>query len=115
MTRTQAAHGARHGRCGLRRPSASGALACRRSTTALAAATERHRSAPVHALPGTVLVRNGRYPLPAAPVQRVLPRGPVIVPAGRFGPEPPGSGGDETPPAGPVLAPAVRHHRPASF
>ncbi len=32
--------------------SASGALACRRSTTALAAATERHRSAPVHALPG---------------------------------------------------------------
>ena len=40
--------------------------------TALAAATERHRSAPVHALPGTVLVRDGRYPPPAVPVQRAL-------------------------------------------
>ena len=48
------------------------ALACRRSTTALAAATERHRSAPVHALPGTELVRAGRYPPPAVPVQRAL-------------------------------------------
>ena len=48
------------------------ALACRRSTTALAAATERHRSAPVHALPGTVLVRDGRYPSPAVPVQRAI-------------------------------------------
>ena len=48
------------------------ALACRRSTTALAAATERHRSAPVHALPGTVLGRDGRYPPPAVPVQRAL-------------------------------------------
>ena len=57
---------------GLRRPSASGALACRRSTTALAAATERHRSAPVHALPGTELGRGGRYPPPAVPVQRAL-------------------------------------------
>ena len=50
----------------------SGALACRRSTTALAAATERHRSAPVHALPGTELVRDGRYPPPAVPVQRAM-------------------------------------------
>src|SRR5580692_9943637 len=40
--------------------------------TALAAATERHRSAPVHALPGTVLLRGGRYPPPAVPVQRAL-------------------------------------------
>ncbi len=47
------------------------ALACRRSTTALAAATKRHRSAPVHALPGTELGRSGCYPLPAVPVQRV--------------------------------------------
>jgi hypothetical protein len=44
-----------------------------------------------------------------------LPRGPVIVPAGHFGPEPPGSGGDEAPPAGTVLAPAVRHHRTGSL
>ena len=70
MTCTQAAHRARRGEGGLRRPSASGALACRRSTAALAAATERHRSAPVHALPGAGLRRNGCYPLPAAPVQR---------------------------------------------
>ena len=48
------------------------ALACRRSTTALAATTERHRSAPVHALPGTELGRDGRYPPPAVPVQRAL-------------------------------------------
>jgi hypothetical protein len=48
------------------------ALVCRRSTTALAAATERHRSAPVHALPGTELGRDGRYPPPAVPVQRAL-------------------------------------------
>ena len=40
--------------------------------TALAAATERHRSAPVHALPGTGLLRNGCYPSPAVPVQRAL-------------------------------------------
>ncbi len=40
--------------------------------TALAAATERHRSAPVHALPGTELGRDGRYPPPAVPVQRAL-------------------------------------------
>ena len=50
----------------------SGALACRRSTAALAAATERHRSAPVHALPGTELLRSGCYPPPAVPVQRAL-------------------------------------------
>src|SRR5580693_8209815 len=45
----------------------AGALACRRSTTVLAAATERHRSAPVHALPGTERDRNGCYPFPAVP------------------------------------------------
>ena len=44
-----------------------------------------------------------------------LPRGPVVMPAGRFGPKPPGSGGDEAPPAGTVPAPAVRHHRTASL
>jgi hypothetical protein len=70
--RPHTACGARHGEGGLRRPSASGALACRRATTALAAATERHRSAPVHALPGTERVRDGRYPPPAVPVQRAM-------------------------------------------
>ena len=41
-------------------------LACRRSTTALAAANERRRSAPVNALPAAELGRSGCYPLPAA-------------------------------------------------
>jgi hypothetical protein len=41
------------------------------------------------------------------PVQRA-PRRPVIVPAGRFCPESPGSGGDEPPPAGTALAPPCR-------
>jgi hypothetical protein len=83
-----------------------GALAFRRPTAALAAATERHRSAPVHALPEAGLLRNGDYPLPAAPVQRgFYPRRPVVMPAGRFGPEPPESGGDEAPPAGTAPAP----------
>ena len=100
----------------------SGALACRRSTTALAAATERHRSAPVHALPGTGLVRDGRYPPPAVPVQRAYePAGRSSVPAGRFGPEPPGSGGDSpargnrtrpSPPASPGGVPSGRDDSP---
>jgi hypothetical protein len=81
------------------------ALACRRSTTALAAATERHRSAPANALPGTGLDENGCYPFPAVLQCSGLPRRPVIVPAGRITPEPPGSGGDEPPPAGTALAP----------
>ncbi len=50
---------------GLRRLTATGALACRRSTTALAAASERRRSAPVRASWGGK-VRSGCYPLPAA-------------------------------------------------
>ena len=74
MTRTQAAHGARHGKAACAALPLAGALACRRSTTVLAAATERHRSAPVHALPGTELDRNGCYPFPAVPVQRVAPQ-----------------------------------------
>jgi hypothetical protein len=57
------------------------ALVYRRSTAALTAANQRRRSAP-GALPGTRL-RNGRYPSPPVPVQR-LSRRPVIVPAGRF-------------------------------
>jgi hypothetical protein len=42
---------------------------------------------------------------PCHPQCSGLPRGPVIVPAGRFYPEPPGSGSDEPPPAGTALAP----------
>src|SRR5208282_1000863 len=82
------------------------ALACRRSTTALAAATKRHRSAPVTRFLGRNSVGAGvTRSLP--PQCSGLPRRPVIVPAGRFYPEPPGSGGDEPPPAGTALAPSA--------
>jgi hypothetical protein len=57
-----------------------------------------------YALPGTELRRSGRYPPPAVPVQRASRR-PVVMPAGRMTPEPPGSGGDEPPPVGTALAP----------
>jgi hypothetical protein len=56
-----------------------------------------------HVLPGTWL-KDGRYPPPPVPVQRVHPR--TGRDAGRtFSPEPPGSKGDEPPPAGTALAP----------
>jgi hypothetical protein len=80
------------------------ALASRRSTTALAAATERHRSAPANALPGWSS-QDRALPDPCHPQCSGLPRRPVVVPAGRITPEPPGSGGDEPPPAGTALAP----------
>ena len=94
-----------------------GALACRRSTTALAAATERYSSAPDTRFlglgrgarsqrfeqPGSKdrALFSGRYPLLPVPVQRASRR-PVIVPAGRIFPEPPGSGGDEPRPREPL-------------
>ena len=37
------------------------------------------------------------------------------MPVRRDNPKPPGSGGDEAPPAGTALAPAARHHRPTSL
>jgi hypothetical protein len=69
---------------------------------------------------------SSRYALPGTRRHQVLPasslsqssdftRRPVIVPAGRNTPEPPGSGGDEPPSAGTALAPPARSHRPASF
>ena len=90
------------------------ALACRRSTTALTAATERRRSAPANALPGMERVRHGRYPFPAILQCSGLPRRPVIVPAGRIIPEPPGSRGDEPLPAGTAspLSAGVTRRRP---
>ena len=106
-----------------------GRLACRRSTTALAAATERHRSASATRLPGTWSARaprwferrarrnalgpdgpdrsrhRGRYPRLPVPVQRDCTRSPVMMPAGRVLPKPPGSTGDEPMPAGTAPAP----------
>jgi hypothetical protein len=56
-----------------------------------------------HVLPGTRL-KSGRYPPPPVPVQRVHPQ--TGRDAGRtFSPKPPGSKGDEPPPAGTALAP----------
>jgi hypothetical protein len=61
---------------------------------------------PSYALPGTELVRSGCYPLPAVhSTAGDIARRPVVVPAGRCYPEPPGSGADEAPPAGTALAP----------
>ena len=48
---------------------------------------------------------NGCYPLPAVLQYSGTIRRPVIVPAGRLVPEPPGSGGDEPPRAGTAPAP----------
>ena len=95
---TAAPHGAARAPCG-------GALASRRSTTALAAATERHRSARATRLPGTCserpprwferrsasqhrreadgrppCVTRGRYPRLTVPVQRDCTRSPVMMP-----------------------------------
>ena len=98
-----------------------GALASRRPTTALAAATERHRSARATRLPATCserpprwferrsasqhttrrpenglpCVTRGRYPRLAVPVQRDCTRSPVMMPSGRVLPKPPESRGDE--------------------
>ena len=98
-----------------------GALASRRSTTALTAATERHRSARATRLPGHSFgahapivrktcasqhttrsqqnrlpcVTRGRYPRLAVPVQRDCTRRPVVMPVGRVLPKPPESQGDE--------------------
>ena len=107
---TQAAHRARHGMA------ACAALPLSRARSPAGVPprpvqwTERHRSAPVHALPGTELGRDGRYPPPAVPVQRrCSPQ------AGRRAGRPfstqsrPGAG-VTAPPAGTALTP----NRPAS-
>ena len=60
---------------------------------------------------GTGVIR----PLPSFSAADRLTRGPVMVPAGRFGPEPPGSAADEAAPAGTAPAPTGRGHRPASL
>ena len=123
-------------------PACGGPLASRRPTTALAAATERHRSARATRLPGTCseraprwferrahrntllrgsrrtglpCVTRGRYPRLAVPVQRDCTRSPVMMPSGRVLPKPPESRGDEPRPAGTALAPPDGVTRPASW
>ncbi len=99
---------------GLRRPPLAGALACRRSTTALAAATERHRSTPVTRFLGRNEV--GAGVTRSRPSQcSGLPRRPVIVPAGRFFTRSRPGAGVTAPPAGTVPAPLRRRHPAASF
>src|SRR5579863_10516688 len=95
-----------------------GALACRRSTAALAAANERRSSAPATRFLG--LGRSARsrwFERPRAFLAGVtrsflsqssgVSRRPVILPAGRISQEPPENGSDEPPPAGTALAPPV--------
>jgi hypothetical protein len=94
----------------MRRAPCRGALACRRSTTALAAATERPSSAPDTRFLGNFSVRRRLGVIRCYLHLRLsqsseCPRRPVVMPAGRMSPEPPGSEGDEPPPAGTALAP----------
>ncbi len=110
---TSASRDAAHARRGM--------LAYRRSTAALAAASERRSSAPDTHFLGlgrtrdpkasnnrvrkTVRSFSGRYPRLPVPVQRDCTRGPVMMPSGRVLPKPPGSTGDEPMPAGTAPAP----------
>ncbi len=84
------------------------ALACRRSTTALARGT--HASQRLSFGPGFAGrgadKRRGFSPPAPCPGYSDAPRAPVIVPAGMM-PKPPGSGGDEPPPAGTAPAPST--------
>ena len=77
------------------------ALTFRRSTTALAAASQRRRSVP-DALPGTWL-RRGRYPPPPVPVQRLASQ--TGHHAGRAFPRTRPGAEVTPPPAGTALAP----------
>ena len=125
LRKPSAARGSRHGSGGLRRPvRLRGALACQRSITALAAANEHRRSAPA-ARPGAELLRNGRYPLPAA-IQFTRLRSVARASAGlasssqagrSAGWALPGAAREwgDSPPAGTVHAPPPGVTRPASL
>jgi len=92
---TYGARGAPRREGGLRRPSASGALACRRSTNGTCGSdrTPPLSSSSRASWDGT---REGwALPTPGRPsAAGDIARRPVVMPAGRFGPEPPGSEGD---------------------
>jgi hypothetical protein len=111
MSRTQAARGSRHGKVGLRRPSACGRA--RLSAFHLGSHLGSHRPKAQLRPCFLGLGLNGCYPPSPVPVQGSTSRPGHS--AGRLMPEPPGSGVDETPPAGTALAPAARHHRTASL
>jgi hypothetical protein len=108
----QAGTAARHGSVGLRRPVRFG----RARLPAFHYGTcGRDRTFPLsssHALPGTGLDRAKCYLIPAVLQYSGFPRRPVLVPAGRICPEPPGSVADEAAPAGTVPTPHRRGHRP---
>jgi hypothetical protein len=109
MTRTQAACGAHQRKSGLRRPPLAGALACRRSTTALARGTIHPQSSVRARLHGMQRPRGGLYAADAAPTRSDAPRTPVLVPAGMM-PGPPGSGLMRPRPRAPHLPLSARHH-----
>jgi hypothetical protein len=107
MSRTQAVCGAHQRKIGLRRPPLAGALACRRSTTALAKESiSSPRRDPGHA--SWVRVLHGLCPPSPAHLQRCTPHAGHN--AGRLMPGPPECAADEATPAGTALAPL----RPAS-
>ena len=86
----------------------SGALACRRSTTALAKGCVVPWCDPGQAS-WTVRPRGGGHSADGQPTSSDAPRTPVVMPAGMM-PGPPGSQADEASPAGTAPAPL----RPAS-
>jgi hypothetical protein len=89
----------------------AGRAACRRSTAALGAASQRRTSAP-DALPGTRLPADiGRRPL-SQPSDRLAGRS-LCRPG--VSPKPPGSEGDEPSPAGTASRCVSRCRRPTSF
>ena len=98
---------ARHGegRLAPTRP-LSGALACRRSTTALARGTLVPRARPGPGFVGRGAKRCGRSPPTPVPVPASTSHAGHS--AGRLMPEPPGSAADEAAPAGTALAPTFR-------
>ena len=88
------------------------ALVCRRSTAALAAANQRRRSASERASWDAASLRRYLKADLSQSSDKVADRSSCRP--GVF-PKPPGSGGDEPPPAGTALAPASRRHRLPSF
>jgi hypothetical protein len=108
-TCTQAAHRARHGEGGLRRPSAFG----RARLPAFHHGSAQGVCGPLVTirarLRGQTVESGGGHSADGRPTSSGAPRMPVVMPAGMM-PGPPGSQADEAWPAGTAPAPATRHH-----
>ena len=114
MSRAKAARGSRHGESGLRRPPLAGALACRRSTTALAKESiSSPRRDPGHASWEAASTGRASRRQRRTHFQRCTSHAGHS--AGRLMPRPPGNGGDEPPPAGTDSRSSLRSDRIASL